>query len=565
MSAAPELDNLLDLASLLEGDGQAEPSVTMLLGDVVRAVVPDMQAARLYRTTEATAFLQAATSTGSDLLLDEAPLYREALTAPNPVHRNGTWVTALRLNGAALGLLEVSVDPDGAEPDRLPDRLRLAAHLLAPALQETARSDRVSLASDYSSDDALTLVQAQYKTSGTIFGSDNPAEVLSGMSDFIDRRFANALLGLIDNPDTPTELHVLAEAGPDGVRRVDRMASLSDYPAHEGLAALEALAVEDVEKDAFLTDAERSRLQEQGIQALVVIPLVIGQRLIGVIAFTHTGPVALSPARLRALRNLADQMAVVFDNQRLLRNAQEATESLSRQVRVLETLNQLAVSAATAEDEKTLFDQAIEGMVKALDIHHGSFTLFNETNEFANIVSEYPLTGAIGLQLDMRNNALFDALFEVIGRPVVVQNVETDTRVTPAALDIFHMLGIKGLMIVPLVVRGEMIGSIGLDKYDADHRFTDNMLEIVETIGAQVSTGLQSIRLLRDTRRQAMREATVNAISTRLQASNNVQGVLTEAARSLQRSLQVGRVAIRLGTPPDLKQPPVVENGNGTR
>jgi hypothetical protein len=60
----------------------------------------------------------------------------------------------------------------------------------------------------------------------------------------------------------------------------------------------------------------------------------------------------------------------------------------------------------------------------------------------------------------------------------------------------------------------------------------------------------ESNRLFETSQRVAQREALVNEISTRLQASNNVEMTLNEAARSLRSTLKANRVTIRLGTPP---------------
>src|SRR5690606_2889327 len=102
----------------------------------------------------------------------------------------------------------------------------------------------------------------------------------------------------------------------------DRRASLDDFPGGETLATRDILFVPDLAVDDQLDDAERSRLDARGIRAVLVLPVLVQSRVAGVLSFSHTSAVSLSAARLRALRNLADQLAVALDNRRRLEAAQ---------------------------------------------------------------------------------------------------------------------------------------------------------------------------------------------------------------------------------------------------
>jgi hypothetical protein len=60
----------------------------------------------------------------------------------------------------------------------------------------------------------------------------------------------------------------------------------------------------------------------------------------------------------------------------------------------------------------------------------------------------------------------------------------------------------------------------------------------------------ENARLFEESRRIAQREALINEVGTRLQASSGVETTLMEAARSLQQMLKANRVSIQLGEPP---------------
>lgn len=101
---------------------------------------------------------------------------------------------------------------------------------------------------------------------------------------------------------------------------------------------------------------------------------------------------------------------------------------------------------------------------------------------------------------------------------------------------------------VPLKVRGHVIGAMEFE-LDENGQLSDEDRALIEEISERFGLAAENARLVQESQRVAQREALVNEIATRLQASNNVSATLTEAARSLQDTLKLNRVKIRLGTP----------------
>jgi GAF domain-containing protein len=107
--------------------------------------------------------------------------------------------------------------------------------------------------------------------------------------------------------------------------------------------------------------------------------------------------------------------------------------------------------------------------------------------------------------------------------------------------------GEQSIVAVPLQVRGQAIGAMEFE-FDMG-ALTPEDIDLVQTVAERFGLAVESARLYEESRRVAQREAMLNEIGSRLQSSNNIDGVLSEAARSLQSSLGAQRVAIRLGTP----------------
>ena len=108
------------------------------------------------------------------------------------------------------------------------------------------------------------------------------------------------------------------------------------------------------------------------------------------------------------------------------------------------------------------------------------------------------------------------------------------------------MIGETQVIAVPVRVRGQVIGAMEFELTDTGNLSPED-LNLMEEVGEQLGLAAESNRLFETSQRVAQREALVNEISTRLQASNNVEMTLNEAARSLRSTLKANRVTIRLG------------------
>jgi hypothetical protein len=114
---------------------------------------------------------------------------------------------------------------------------------------------------------------------------------------------------------------------------------------------------------------------------------------------------------------------------------------------------------------------------------------------------------------------------------------------------------------MPLRVRGLVVGAMEFEL--EGEALAPEDVDLVEAVAERFGLAVESTRLYEESRRVAQRETMLNEIGGRLQRTNSINAVLTEAARGLQSTLGANRVAIRLGTPPPLTtQPEPAENGD---
>ena len=154
--------------------------------------------------------------------------------------------------------------------------------------------------------------------------------------------------------------------------------------------------------------------------------------------------------------------------------------------------------------------------------------------------SEYLLQEAdgIGLNVDFEshqvesNNTWSTSLSQAMQDGNLVQSLDNNQR----------------LISIPLKVRGQVIGAMEFELGD-DSNIDPNNLNLIQEVSERFGLAAENTRLIEESQRVAQREALINEIGTRLQATNNIESTLTEAVRSLSTVLGANRVSIKLREP----------------
>lgn len=108
---------------------------------------------------------------------------------------------------------------------------------------------------------------------------------------------------------------------------------------------------------------------------------------------------------------------------------------------------------------------------------------------------------------------------------------------------------------IPLSLRGKEIGGIMLKRKTNDSSWTDAEREMLERISTQIVLALENARLLEESQKRAAREQTVNEFSSHFSRSLDVDTLLQNAIREIQRLPQVAEVSVLI-KPADETQSP---------
>lgn len=306
--------------------------------------------------------------------------------------------------------------------------------------------------------------------------------------------------------------------------------------------------IPDVAVDASSTAQIAARF---GGHSAIEIALLEGFVLRDLLVITYDAVPTIDAGQRRLYDAFATQAALIMQNLRLLQSTRASNQRLSRQVAVLENLRALSDAVSSQNDDTQVMTLTMKTLVEITGADHAGVVLINPDGVTGTVVSEYPESGVIGVEISLQDNPVFTEL--LIGRKssLLIPDVETDALITPGVRQLLTGLGTKALIIAPLQIGSTLIGSVGLDLYTTQRQFTPNTLELVETLSAQLAIYLENLRTRRERERATEQVRVLDQIGSRFLALNRVDDLLAEAARGLQTFLHSDRVIIRLGDPED--------------
>jgi GAF domain-containing protein len=104
---------------------------------------------------------------------------------------------------------------------------------------------------------------------------------------------------------------------------------------------------------------------------------------------------------------------------------------------------------------------------------------------------------------------------------------------------------------VPIVLRGQTIGVLGLEDPHGARHWTDEDRAITEAVSRQLALALENSRLLEETQRRAAREQLIGGITSRVRETLDMDTMLKTAIREIGDALGLAQVEVRMRSEKD--------------
>lgn len=229
----------------------------------------------------------------------------------------------------------------------------------------------------------------------------------------------------------------------------------------------------------------------------MALPLIANNRVIGALDVQSTQPNAFTPEDIELFSTLADQIAIAIVNNQLLEETMRALDEARR-------VNRRYLQQEWEKEVRSRRHRAY------IYTAQGLFT-------------QPPLS-----------------------QPEIEAAIRRgEVTVAPAEE------GQAAVLAVPIQLRDEILGVIRVQDVGAPERdWTEEEIEALKAIAAQVALALENARLLETTLRRAERERKALEITGRIRAATDPQTMLDIAMEELQRALGASHVQIVFNRPP---------------
>lgn len=248
---------------------------------------------------------------------------------------------------------------------------------------------------------------------------------------------------------------------------------------------------------------------------IVIYSLVNASEQFFLIAFLAT--VAYAVWTLLLIRQaLNETRATQKQLEASIAQQKESQSALERQLRETLLLNRVITTATSSLESNKILAMICEELARAFDLPQAGVALLSADGTHETVVAEYRTPdrpSAIGIVIPLEGNHATQTVIET-RTPLVLPNAQTDPR-QPALHETEKQRGTVSLLIVPLIARDRVIGTLGLEA-TTPREFTTEEIALAQMVANTASQVLESARLTEELHQELAERRNAQA---RLQAS----------------------------------------------
>ena len=286
------------------------------------------------------------------------------------------------------------------------------------------------------------------------------------------------------------------------------------------------LHITDITKHPELQDGDVAEFVTlTGARTILAVPMLKGTELAGVITIYRTEVQPFAEQQIGLMQNFAAQAVIAIENAHLLnelrRRTSDLTEALEQQTAASEVLR---VVSSSPGDLEPVFATMLQSAVRICDATFGN--IYRWDGEALHMLASHNTPAAFAE--DRRRSPYRPYPQSPIGRMVAdktlvhISDIKAEQvyveQLDPVAVSAVAVGGIRTLLGVPLLNKGEMIGAFFLSRKEV-RPFTDKQIALVKNFSDQAVIAIENARLLSELR-QSLEQQTATAEVLRVISSS---------------------------------------------
>jgi len=451
----------------------------------------------------------------------------EAIRFDNPLLPNTRSEMALPLvsRGRVIGAMTIQSDRPTAFTEEDITALQTMSDQLATAIENARLFAETS--------QTLTETRELFEASRAIGAATTPAEVARALVQYVARTGLDlARVLMVDTPEEPTHVVMGEHWAVDGrpVHPYGTRLHLADFGLRQFIQPTEAFTVEDIYADPRVDAQARTVLEVLRLRSFALVPISIGQRMLGALLVGRDTPYAFPEKLVRNLWTLCGQAAIAMENLRLL-------EETRRRARELEAINEIGRTISSVLDPQALVRQVVDITKSRFGYHFVGILLtedrhlvFEDGSTVGTSAMRLPPRG-ITLDID-RPGIATDAART--GQPVLVNDVLSD----PRYITVPELSATRAELAVPIEVKGRVVGVLDVQS-DRPNAFTQSDVLLMTSLASQAGVALENARLFAETEAEARRRALISEVLQVAATTLEPRDLLSRAAAAISRQLEM--------------------------
>lgn len=280
------------------------------------------------------------------------------------------------------------------------------------------------------------------------------------------------------------------------------------------------------ERDGGKPMPYEKELAKEGVDQWVCVPLVVEGKIIGKLSMDNKfsrRPIA--EGELGPIDLFVSQAATAIQKARLRDKELAARRQAEKRARNLEVIQHVLTTLSSTLEPRLILKLVCRAAVDLIEADHSGLVIFEEPHcEFGRVEAEYPDIGTQGAKIQVQGVPLEEKLI-TDKTPVVMREI-TETAALGPVGDVFDRFDIQSILIVPVILKDQVIGSFSLDSIGRRRDFGREEIDLCRTFADHVAIAVGNARTYEAVKHYAERLDVLYKISDYIQASEDLDKIL---------------------------------------
>ena len=264
-------------------------------------------------------------------------------------------------------------------------------------------------------------------------------------------------------------------------------------------------------------------LGKEGVDQFVYMPLTCQKQLEGlIVADNKESNRTIEKDELPQLAIYTAHAAIALRNQ-LEQEGRLSAEWKANKYGAMQAIFAAINSRSSLHD---IFELACEAAFDLFDVDHVGMVTFENNFSTGQVVAEFPKLGLQGFQLPTTVLQFERKLLSDL-HPIVLTDV-SQVEGIDTLRDVWMSHDIRSLLIAPVVINEEVVGSFSLDAIGRKRPFTMEELELSQLFASQLAVAIHNSQLLHESEERNRQLTSLTNTTLALTSQNNRDALLEE-------------------------------------